>query len=92
MRTENVEILSDRTNTAVMRHPGRRFPGVLVQGDSLMHCANKQTGPARRSGKASRASKSWMIFATSLVLPQSLQGHAAGTRHGAALLRTASSL
>ena len=35
MRTENVEILSDRTNAAVMRHPGWRFPGVLVQGDSL---------------------------------------------------------
>ena len=35
MRRENVEILSDQTNAAVMRHPGRAFPGVLVQGDSL---------------------------------------------------------
>ena len=35
MREEPVEILSDRTNAAVMRHPGRRFPGVLVQGDTL---------------------------------------------------------
>jgi len=35
MRNESVEILSDATNAAVMRHPGRRFPGVLVQGDSL---------------------------------------------------------
>jgi hypothetical protein len=24
-----------RTNSAVMRHPGRRFPGVLVQGNTL---------------------------------------------------------
>ena len=35
MRTESVEIYSDQTNAAVLRHPGRNFPGVLVQGDTL---------------------------------------------------------
>ncbi len=35
MRTDNVEIFSDDTNMAVMRHPARRFPGTLIQGDSL---------------------------------------------------------
>ena len=35
MHTSNVEIYSDHTNQAVIRHPDRRFPGVLVQGDSL---------------------------------------------------------
>jgi Xaa-Pro aminopeptidase len=35
MRKESVEIYSDETNRAVMRHPGRKFPGVLVQGDTL---------------------------------------------------------
>ena len=35
MGIEQVEIYSDTTNCAVMRHPGRRFPGALVQGDSL---------------------------------------------------------
>lgn len=35
MRSETVDILSDMTNAAVMRHPGRASPGVLVQGDSL---------------------------------------------------------
>jgi Family of unknown function (DUF6959) len=35
MRTETVEILSDATNAAVMRHPGRKFPGILIQGDTL---------------------------------------------------------
>ena len=34
MRVEPVEIYSDASNNAVMRHPGRRFPGVLVQGDN----------------------------------------------------------
>ncbi len=35
MRLESVEIYSDATNAAVMRHPGRRFPGLLMQGDTL---------------------------------------------------------
>ena len=35
MHIEEVEIFSDTTNAAVMRHPGRAFPGVLIQGDSL---------------------------------------------------------
>ncbi|WP_425506589.1 DUF6959 family protein [Sphingomonas kyeonggiensis] len=35
MRTELIEIYSDATNAAVMRHPGRQFPGMLIQGDTL---------------------------------------------------------
>jgi hypothetical protein len=35
MRSESVEIYSDETNRVVMRHPGRKFPGVLIQGDTL---------------------------------------------------------
>lgn len=35
MHIEQVEIFSDRSNAAVMRHPGRSFPGCLIQGDSL---------------------------------------------------------
>ncbi|MEO1584808.1 MAG: hypothetical protein AAFR96_09580 [Planctomycetota bacterium] len=30
-----VELLDNTTNRAVVRVPGRRFPGVVVQGDSL---------------------------------------------------------
>src|SRR6185312_10005712 len=30
MRVEQVEILSDAPNRAVLRHPGRHFPGLLV--------------------------------------------------------------
>jgi len=50
MRTESVEIYSDKTNNAVMRHPGRRFPGVLIQGDSLYsmcHAADRICSSAR---------------------------------------------
>lgn len=35
MRTELVEIYSDTSNAVIMRHPGRNFPGVLMQGDTL---------------------------------------------------------
>jgi hypothetical protein len=35
MRKEEVEIYSDKTNYAVLRHPGRNFPGALIQGDNL---------------------------------------------------------
>jgi hypothetical protein len=35
MHIGQVEIYSDATNAAVMRHPARHFPGVLVQGDTL---------------------------------------------------------
>lgn len=36
MRKAEVEIYSDQSNYSVMRHPGRNFPGALIQGDSLM--------------------------------------------------------
>ena len=35
MKKEEVEIFSDATNQAVMKHPGRHYPGVLIQGDTL---------------------------------------------------------
>jgi len=35
MKKESVEIYSDATNQAVIKHPGRNYPGVLIQGDTL---------------------------------------------------------
>lgn len=35
MCRETVEIYSDQSNAAVLRHPGRSFPGLLLQGDAL---------------------------------------------------------
>jgi hypothetical protein len=35
MRIASVEILSDTSNAVVLRHPDRKFPGVLIQGDTL---------------------------------------------------------
>jgi hypothetical protein len=41
MYRQEVEIFSDQSNAVVMRHPGRSFPGCLIQGDSL--CALLQS-------------------------------------------------
>ncbi|MFJ4369621.1 DUF6959 family protein [Streptomyces chartreusis] len=35
MERIEAELLTDSGNDAVVRMPGRRFPGVLVQGDTL---------------------------------------------------------
>lgn len=35
MKIVEVEMLSEATNSPVFKAPGRKFPGVLIQGDSL---------------------------------------------------------
>ncbi len=35
MKVQKVEVYSDTTNLVVMRHPDRKFPGALIQGDTL---------------------------------------------------------
>ena len=51
MREEAVEILSDKANAAVIRHPGRRFPGVLVQGDTLYGLCQTADAACREVGR-----------------------------------------
>ena len=33
--TENVRLLDGTTNAAIVQLPGRRFPGLVIQGDTL---------------------------------------------------------
>lgn len=35
MQTCEVEVFSGAVNAAVIRFPGRKFPGMLIQGDTL---------------------------------------------------------
>jgi uncharacterized protein DUF6959 len=35
MTDQTVEILSDMVNMPVLRMPGRKFPGIVIQGDTL---------------------------------------------------------
>ena len=53
MRVESVEIYSDQTNAAVLRHPGRAFPGVLVQGDSLHDLCARADKACQEVGRGS---------------------------------------
>lgn len=43
MRKIEVETFADATNATIVRLPGRKFPGIVIQGDSLKilsDCAN----------------------------------------------------
>lgn len=37
VRKVSVELFTDGSNNAVVRMPGRKFPGVVVQGDTLAY-------------------------------------------------------
>ncbi len=61
MRRIEAELFTDPGNNAVVRLPGRKFPGVLIQGDSLSilrddladlveSCAEGDLAEARESG------------------------------------------
>jgi hypothetical protein len=55
MDPDQVEVLSDGVNHAVVRMPGRRFPGLVVQGDrliSLTAAAQRVVERAATSGDA----------------------------------------
>ena len=35
MKIDKLEVYSDASNMAIIKHPGREYPGSLMQGDSL---------------------------------------------------------
>lgn len=43
MRTEIVEVYSDASNASIIRHSERRFPGMLIQGDTLRNLSAMAT-------------------------------------------------
>ncbi len=51
MREDTVEIFADISNSAIMRHPGRRFPGVLIQGDTLYSMCQRADFIAQEMGR-----------------------------------------
>jgi hypothetical protein len=55
MRVESVEIYSDTTNSAIMRHPDRHFPGVLMQGDTLYSLCQRADDVCASIGRESPA-------------------------------------
>jgi hypothetical protein len=41
-----LEVFSTETNAAIVRMPGRRFPGMVIQGDSLAILQQRASGIA----------------------------------------------
>ena len=39
LQKQELDVLSSASNAAVVRAPGRRYPGVVVQGDTLANLA-----------------------------------------------------
>ena len=52
-------VLSDTVNSPVVHFPGRRFPGVLVQGDSLENMASLAAGIAKQIGLGDLEKAKW---------------------------------
>ena len=44
MTTQEIEVYSDATNRAIVRIPTRKFPGIVLQGDSLSILVNLAEG------------------------------------------------
>ena len=55
MHIEEVEIYSDESNATIMRHPGRHFPGILVQGDTLYTFCVRADETCKLIGRGSAA-------------------------------------
>lgn len=66
-----VESLSDTPNAAVVRLPGRRFPGIVLQGDSLKILLDSAAEVARLS----RDSKSSELVGAAEELEEVLSGY-----------------
>ena len=73
MRTQAVEIYDDTSNSAVSRHPGRKFTGTLIQGDSL----SILTGEAQWIVKRLSRSKDRALVAAAKQHAEKLAAHLA---------------
>lgn len=71
MRILELEVFSERTNCPILRLPGRTFPGVLIQGDSLniMRCL------AREIARLGASASSTTISDTANELLELLNGY-----------------
>ena len=59
MKRVEVELIGEVTNATVVRLPGRRFPGIVIQGDSLaiLASAAERALKALGAGRGEEASE-----------------------------------
>lgn len=80
MKKTEMEVLSTTTNAPVLRFPGRKFPGILIQGDSLWNLyryAQSLAGTLSENGGREEAAEMAEILRAYL-----LQYEAALAAHG----------
>jgi hypothetical protein len=53
MTIQPIEVLSDAVNAAVVRMPGRRYPGLVVQSDKLVYLSAMANKVAELAAKSS---------------------------------------
>lgn len=71
MKTEHIEVYSHASNCCIVRMPERKFPGVVIQGDSLSNLFDRAIDLIELlEGKTDEET-----FLSALELAQSLEGH-----------------
>lgn len=74
MEQKNLEVFSEATNSGIVRMPGRKFPGVVIQGDSLSILFEE----ALCAVEALADSKDEEAFLTALGMAEKLEQHLRG--------------
>jgi len=71
MTTKQLEVYSEACNSGIVRMPGRRFPGVVIQGDSLSGLFDHaMTVVEHLSNSTDKEAFEWALY-----LAESLEGH-----------------
>ena len=73
MEKQELEVFSSASNAAIIRHPGRRFPGLLVQGDTLNGLRNDVRYLAELIGETNEEEDEELHY-TLLILREKLDG------------------
>lgn len=78
MVQQPIEVYSDATNQAVVRMPGRRFPGLVLQGDSvrqLLELAREAESRAGNFGRDGAAEADDLTSSTLGMLRERIQSY-----------------
>lgn len=88
MRVVEVEVYSELSNLAVVKPPGRQFPGIVVQGDSLSTLCADAKELSQRMRKLGIQDEELLYLAQGLqeeLLARQLHYQAVLSEHGMAL-------
>jgi hypothetical protein len=87
MEIMSLEVYSSQSNCAVVRPPGRRFPGVVLQGDSLHSLCDdaNEVALAIRDGKIDDNARAAMQMVLDRLVSSLMEYQSTLDEHGVAL-------